>query len=258
MLNAFSKLSAQSSSLLLRAYTTIATCALGLLLYLVPPTLAALLLWYGLHVFGVSKNQASQLFESSSIVQFLYVLITEIIVIGAIIWLLKLTHMTWRSIGVKKPHLSHVQYVITGLFVYYALYIVVAIAARGILPIDFDQKQEIGFDTTITGISLAAAFLSLVVLPPIVEEILFRGFLYSRFLKVLPKVMAAIVVSILFGAAHLQFGSGNTLLWVAALDTFILSLVLVYVREKTGTIWAGVGIHALKNLVAFTILFAIV
>ncbi len=257
MLNVFSNLS-KHSSLLFKVYSTAATCVLGLLLYLIPPTLAAFLLWYSFRFAGVSTTQASQWFESSSIVQFLYVLITEIIVIAAIVWLLKLTHTTWRNIGVKKPRLSHVQYVIIGLFVYYALYIVIALIARSVLPIDFDQKQEIGFDTAITGVSLVAAFLSLVILPPIVEEILFRGFLYSRFLKVLPKVVAAIVVSILFGAAHLQFGSGNMLLWVAALDTFVLSLVLVYLREKTGTIWAGVGVHALKNLVAFTILFVIV
>jgi membrane protease YdiL (CAAX protease family) len=59
----------------------------------------------------------------------------------------------------------------------------------------------------------------------------------------------------LFGVAHLQFGSGAPLLWVAALDTFTLSIVLCYLREKTGSVWAGVFLHAIKNAIAFVALF---
>jgi membrane protease YdiL (CAAX protease family) len=249
----------QQEHILLRMYSAVTTFVIGLVLYIVPPTLAVTLLWFGITAVGImSTSQAQNWFETSAIAQFMYVLITEIIVILAIVGLLKLTRKTWHSIGLRTPRWSDIQYVIMGLFVYYIAYIITVIVVRQIAPLDFEQKQEIGFDTTTTGIGIAFAFLALVVLPPVVEEILFRGFLYTRFKQVLPKVAAAIAVSVLFGAAHLQFGSGNALLWVAALDTFILSLVLVYIREKTGTIWAGVGVHALKNLVAFLILFNVV
>ncbi len=244
--------------LLLKAYSVVSTFIIGLILYIVPPTIAVVFLWFGVSAVGMSSSQAQQWLEGSAVAQFVYVLITEIIVISAIIGLLKFTRKTWRTIGLKKPRWQDIQYVILGLFAYYVAYIVVILLVKQIAPLDFEQKQEIGFDTSTTGIGIVCAFMALVVLPPIVEEILFRGFLYTRFKDVLPKYAAAFAVSILFGAAHLQFGSGNALLWVAAIDTFILSLMLVYLREKTGTIWAGVGVHALKNFVAFVILFNVV
>lgn len=245
--------------ILVRAYSIIVTVVTGLALYLVPPTIAVLLLWLGLQVlFGNSPRQAQDLFESSAVTQFAYIAITEAIVIAALVVLMKITRLTWNKIGVKVPKLADVGYIIGGIAAYYAIFIVVALLARAVLPIDFDQKQQIGFDTETVGISVVFAFMSLVVLPPIVEEILFRGYLYTRLKQVLSTRWAAIVVSVLFGAAHLQFGSGNALLWLAAIDTTILSFVLVYLREKTGTIWAGVGVHALKNFIAFMILFNVV
>lgn len=234
------------------------TVAIGLLLYIVPPVFASILLVAGLSIGGVSGTEINNWFENAAAAQFVYVLITEIIVMASLVWLLRFLRESWSSIAVKKPKISDIRYVIGGFFGYYAIYIVVAIIVSRFLALDFEQQQEIGFSTDSTGINMAFAFAALVVLPPLVEEILFRGFLYARFKRVLSVKWAAIAVSILFAAAHLQFGSGNALLWVAALDTFVLSLVLVYLREKTGTIWAGVGVHALKNLVAFLILFNVV
>jgi len=46
-------------------------------------------------------------------------------------------------------------------------------------------------------------------------------------------------------------------LYIAALDTFILSLVLIYLREKTGSLWASITLHAVKNGVAFMALFVL-
>jgi len=53
----------------------------------------------------------------------------------------------------------------------------------------------------------------------------------------------------------LQARSGQPLLWVAGIDTFILSLVLIYLREKTDSLYASIGLHMLKNTIAFLGLF---
>ncbi|MEJ0073120.1 MAG: CPBP family glutamic-type intramembrane protease [Candidatus Saccharibacteria bacterium] len=45
---------------------------------------------------------------------------------------------------------------------------------------------------------------------------------------------------------------------MGAIDTFTLSVVLCYIREKTGTLWSGVLIHALKNGIAFLSLYIFV
>jgi membrane protease YdiL (CAAX protease family) len=83
-----------------------------------------------------------------------------------------------------------------------------------------------------------------------------RGFLFTSLLKPaavhLRRDLSPVV---LFAAAHLQIGSGAPLLWTAAIDTFILSLVLCYLRYKTGSLWPGIFLHMLKNLLAFLVIF---
>ena len=44
---------------------------------------------------------------------------------------------------------------------------------------------------------------------------------------------------------------------LAAATAFVLSLVLIYLREKTGSLWASITLHAIKNGVAFVALFAL-
>jgi membrane protease YdiL (CAAX protease family) len=104
-------------------------------------------------------------------------------------------------------------------------------------------------------LALTLTFVSLVILPPITEEILVRGFLYSSLKKALPLIWAALLTSAMFAIAHLPEGGASGPLYIAALDTFVLSLVLIYLREKTGGLWASITLHAIKNGVAFAALF---
>jgi membrane protease YdiL (CAAX protease family) len=73
-------------------------------------------------------------------------------------------------------------------------------------------------------------------LPPLGEEILVRGYLFSGLRMVWRFLPAVIVTSLLFGAAHLEFGGGGPLVWAAAIDTFILSVVLCFLRERSGAL----------------------
>jgi membrane protease YdiL (CAAX protease family) len=128
---------------------------------------------------------------------------------------------------------------------------------QGISSINTDQQQQIGFENASGLLPLSLVFISLVILPAFVEEIMIRGFLYSGLLKKYSKKIAAILASLIFAVAHLQLGSGEPPLWIAAIDTFILSVVLIYLRERTGNIWAGVAVHIIKNSFAFVSLFIV-
>lgn len=170
--------------------------------------------------------------------------------------LLKLARARWETIGLKRPEPSDIFYALIGYGWYLFLYFSTAFLVRILLPdIDFDQEQQLGFSTEIAGIGLLFVFVSLVIMPPLYEEVLTRGLLYTGLKKNLSVLPAAIVTSALFAVAHLQWGNGTPLLWVAAIDTFVLSMVLVYLREKTGSLWPAIGLHAIKNFVAFTLLF---
>jgi membrane protease YdiL (CAAX protease family) len=94
-----------------------------------------------------------------------------------------------------------------------------------------------------------------VVLAPIAEEILMRGYLYTSLRAHWKFVPSLLVTSLLFGLAHLQSGDNGALIWMAALNTFLLSIALVYLREKTGALYASIMVHSMNNFLAFAIHF---
>jgi len=177
---------------------------------------------------------------------------------GAIWWFMHMRKAKLRSIGWRKPGRYDIVFALAGFGVYFVAYIVLLSAATHLFPsINVDQKQQLGFTDTSGTRSLVLAFISLVVLPPLVEETVFRGFLYTGLRNKLKPVWAAVCTSLLFATAHLQIGSGNPLLWAAAIDTFTLSLVLCYLRQETDSLIPGMFLHAIKNSVAFITLFLI-
>ena len=123
--------------------------------------------------------------------------------------------------------------------------------------LNVNQQQDIGFTNVHGAGALILTFISLVILPPLAEEIMVRGFLYSTLKKAMPALSAVLLTSALFAAAHLPEGGAAGPLYIAALDTFVLSLVLIYLREKTGSLWGSITLHATKNGIAFVALFAL-
>lgn len=111
----------------------------------------------------------------------------------------------------------------------------------------YDQVQQIGFDGISTPFQYALAFIALVVIAPFVEELLFRGYFYGMIRKHIGFLASSLITSLLFGLVHFQ--------WNIAVDVFALSLVLCYLREQTGAIWASIGLHMIKNAIAFSLLF---
>jgi len=202
-----------------------------------------------------TSDQGSTWLQNSVIAQFVYILLAETFAVWLVLKLLKRARILKARIGLVKPALRDIVYALGGYFIYIIVYIlIVTVSSHYTTVIDTDQPQQIGFDSA-SGSQLYLVFASLVLLPPIAEEIMFRGFLFTSFRQKFRFRYAAILTSILFGIAHLQFGNGAPLLWVAALDTFTLSIVLCYLREKTGSLWASILLHMLKNSIAFVALF---
>lgn len=84
------------------------------------------------------------------------------------------------------------------------------------------------------------AWLTAVLMAPVLEEIVFRGLMYTRLKKGLPAIAAAIVTSLAFGIAH------GTIIWF--IYTFIFSLVLIWVFEKFQSLGACIALHMAYNL----------
>lgn len=207
-------------------------------------------------LLGWSTDQTSQWLKGSAVAQFLIIAAIEAAVVVGLWGLLRIKGRNWRFIGVRKPKFGDLLAAVIGFAAYFGIYIVLAVLLRALLPqIDWEQKQQIGFSNTQTGFDLVLVFASLVLLPAIVEELLCRGFLYTALRGKLSFIPAAVATSVIFAVAHLQFGNNAPLLWVAAVDTFVLSMVLVYLREKRGSLVAPILLHMIKNSIAFLLLF---
>ncbi len=90
-------------------------------------------------------------------------------------------------------------------------------------------------DPVLLGLMTFAA----VIAAPICEEIVFRGYFYPAAKKFAGPWAAAIFSALIFSSAH---GSMSALL-----PLFIFGLVLVFIYEKTGSLWAPVAVHFCFN-----------
>ncbi len=85
--------------------------------------------------------------------------------------------------------------------------------------------------------------LRVVVLAPIVEELIFRGVIFSGFQKIYSSFWAIFFSAMLFALFHLnpwQLG-----------PTFLLGLLLGFVRLRTSSLLAAIFTHALHNGMVF-------
>lgn len=194
--------------------------------------------------------------DNSIVEQFFFILIAELFVAWAVIKIVKRRGLSLSIIGLgRRPVLKDVWRALLGFAGFYVLLIIAGTIINSLSPNLNNQQQDLGFNNLTTGTDNILAFIALVILPPLGEETLVRGYLYSGLRKFWRFWPALLFTSLLFGAAHLEFGSGGPLVWAAAVDTFLLSVVLCYLREHTGALYAGMLVHLLNNVIAFGVHF---
>lgn len=149
---------------------------------------------------------------------------------------------TWTDLGLAP----------VGFFVYLILAMILTYVAGALFPgFDISEAQETGYEFLNSGLDRIVAFLALVIIAPIAEEIIFRGWLYGKLRAKIPGkfslFLSVLIVSVLFGILHGQ--------WNVGINVFAMSIVLCTLREITGTVYSGILLHILKNGVAFVMLY---
>lgn len=145
-----------------------------------------------------------------------------------------------------------------GLVVYFLLSAGLLFLASQISGFDPQQIQDIGFKNLSQRYEYVLAFFTLVIAAPVAEELLFRGYFYGKVRRQLPAVAAIVLVSLVFALMHLPgFDAAGNFQWQwnVVIDIFALSIILASLREVTGSIWAGIVLHMLKNGIAYYVLF---
>jgi membrane protease YdiL (CAAX protease family) len=88
---------------------------------------------------------------------------------------------------------------------------------------------------------LAWGIFFVAILPPIFEELAFRGYLFNLLKRVTNARNTIIATSFLFALVHFSFIS---IIWI-----FPFGLLLGYLRNKYNTLWLGMIIHFIHNLI---------
>ena len=100
------------------------------------------------------------------------------------------------------------------------------------------KSVKLLLETSDTGLLVAIA-VSAVVVAPLAEEMIFRGYLYPVVKHFTNRWYATIFTGILFGVVHSNLMSLPVLC--------LIGIILAILYEKTGSLWAVIGCHAAFN-----------
>ena len=123
-------------------------------------------------------------------------------------------------------------------FLFFAGVYCISLILGGILEQFIPANEDIN-SMFIQGFSSWIGILSIVVLAPVFEEMLFRGIILRGFLKNYSATKSIIITAVLFGVLHLNP--------VQSIIAALLGLALGWIFVKTGSLWVCILFHALNN-----------
>ena len=110
-----------------------------------------------------------------------------------------------------------------------------------LLPEAWLSSYEEAADTAFSG-ELWMVAIMVGIAAPVVEELVFRGLIYTRLKQGMPVAAAAVITAVWFGMMH-----GHPL-WIAY--AAFLGLIMVWIFERTKSLFASMLFHFGYNLVA--------
>ncbi len=211
-------------------------------------------LWFGIQIglgvwLGVVGNYvpAVDKFVNSPdniTASFVLYLIQVLVGLGLVWVYARKYHVSWQALGWRRVSVWRTLGYIVAIFIgFIALATLALYLAQKLVPgFDANQAQTNDF-TKSAGQGRSLALIALVLLPPIFEETIFRGFIFPAFAKRTGVFGGALISSVLFGLAH---GQANLFVY-----TSILGLLLCFLYLRTRSIVPGILVHMINNYLAF-------
>lgn len=97
--------------------------------------------------------------------------------------------------------------------------------------------------------AMAKIFFAGVILAPVAEEFIFRGFFYAVGKRYLGPLASGFVTALLFAAIHLSL--------TAVAGLFVLAVCLTLAYERTGSLLVPIGMHALFNFTSLAVVYCL-
>lgn len=171
-------------------------------------------------------------------------LLQALLIIPVLLWASHFAHQSWREILAFRA----VPWRMMGFWVLvYCGYFVVQSLLELIAPPDLGDIM-----TPLAGSKHLGLAFALIVLAPLIEELIFRGYLFTAWRPTKLGLWGTVILtSLIFTSIHAEQYSGLLLLYL-----FVFSVILGLAREKTGSIWTPIALHVLNNSIAvFTLLY---
>jgi len=170
--------------------------------------------------------------------------------VGVLALLARRFGLSWRQLGFVRPgwRLLHL------LWQAPAALLVSGLTAAGVLTLTTGAPRRSSATDTLEGLEsaplavLCLALLLVVVVAPVWEETLFRGFFFGGFLRRLGPAGAIVGSGALFAAFHVL-----PILWAYLVP---LGLCLGWIRWFHRNVWASVLVHAFNNALVMGALLA--
>ncbi len=146
-----------------------------------------------------------------------------------------------------------------GFRVYHAILISVGFYGLAIIALLIFGDVENEFDIMLKSsryIVYVVAFFAIVT-APIVEEVVYRGLMYSAFQRTLGKVAGVLLVTFLFALVHgAQYSVGGQPDYAVMSVLLLLSLTLTVLRAKSGNLLPCIVLHIVFNSIQSILLIA--
>lgn len=127
----------------------------------------------------------------------------------------------------------------------FALYYGAATLVNWLWPVEPGEFIE-----SMIGVRHLGLFITMVLVAPVVEELVFRGYFFQAWrISFLGLWGTLLVTSVLFTLIH----AGQYPMLIMAM-LFSFSLILGLAREKTGSVYVPMAMHATNNLLAFILI----
>jgi membrane protease YdiL (CAAX protease family) len=159
----------------------------------------------------------------------------------------------WRSLGWRKLNANPTTGTGNGWMYFFSgcgLAIFVALASYNMKDTEHLPIQEIFKNRSGAMLLMAMAVL----VAPLVEETVFRGYLYPLFAKSLGVLPGILITGVLFGLMH---GSQLGWTWRLVLLLSLVGVIFTFARARTGTVLASFLLHlGYNSMIALTSIIA--
>ncbi len=204
--------------------------------------------YFGSARIFIALSNRELLSANISNISFIVLYGIQVLLMMGVVWFIALHKRKgrFRDLGIR--------YYSIGKTLWYTLISLIAIFAISFIYV-FVMNSVFGIEAPASKIeilvknrSISNNILLIVVsfIGPVIEEVFFRGFLYSAFKKNWGVLPALFLSSVLFSIVHLQLYSFVPLM--------IIGWLLAYIFEKTKSLFPAIFLHGVYNLILILIL----